>query len=51
MKYKSLEVEEALHIIKGTLMAEDPFDMIKVLALLFLVSLVAMNMPDINTLN
>ena len=51
MKYKSLEVEEALHIIRGALMAEDPFDFIKVLALLFLISLMVMNMPDINTLN
>jgi len=28
-------------------MAEDPFDMIKILTLLFLASLVAMSMPDV----
>lgn len=32
-------------------MAEDPFDFIKVLALLFLVSIVAINMLETNTLN
>lgn len=32
-------------------MAEDPFDFLKVLALLTLISMMVLNIPDLNTLN